>query len=53
MDIRRKTSKPKTRWFTDMENDMRTGVINWRKKAEDRIKWFGVIREVKGKLNDS
>ena len=38
-----------TRWFTDVEDDLRTEQIESRR--EDRIEWCeAVVREVKSKL---
>ena len=49
LDSKIRINRSNTRWITDMEHDLRrTGVKNWRQKAEDRIEWPAVVREFKG-----
>ena len=51
LDGKRRIRMPKTRWFTEAKNELRrTGVNNWREKAEVRMEWHADLRETKSKL---
>ncbi|XP_039283024.1 LOW QUALITY PROTEIN: hemicentin-2-like, partial [Nilaparvata lugens] len=49
---RRLRRRPRKRWLEDVEDDIRKlGVRGWRRKAADRDKWRGFLKEVKA-LNE-
>jgi hypothetical protein len=48
---RRKSGRPKLRWFDCIKNDLKSmGVKRWRKIAEDRSVWAIIVKEALVKL---
>jgi hypothetical protein len=44
----RRVRKPRARWLESVETDLRkTGVKNWRRKAQDRQQWETILKEAK------
>jgi hypothetical protein len=44
----RRVGKPRARWPESVETDLRkTGVKNWRRKAQDREQWRAILKEAK------
>jgi hypothetical protein len=48
---RRCAGKPRTRWIDAVEEDAKKlmGVRNWKRAAQDREEWWGLIREAKAR----
>ncbi|PSN35863.1 hypothetical protein C0J52_11641 [Blattella germanica] len=48
---RRDRGRPRLRWTECVERDLCSlGVINWRRKAENRNEWAIIIKEALAKL---
>ena len=47
-ELNRKSTKerPKDRWNGDAENDIKMGIINWRRMAQDMAGWRRATGEV-------
>ena len=52
LDNKRRIDRPKIRFIIDVGIDLggKKLVRNWRQKAEDRVDWHALVREIKGKL---
>jgi hypothetical protein len=50
-DGRRRARKPRNRWIDAVEEDAKKlmGVRNWKRAAQDRGEWRGLIREAKAR----
>jgi hypothetical protein len=48
---RRRVGKPRNRWIDAVEEDAKKlmGVRNWKRRAQDREEWRGLIREAKAR----
>ncbi|PNF43056.1 hypothetical protein B7P43_G04739, partial [Cryptotermes secundus] len=48
---RRRAGKPRTRWIDEVEEDAKKlmGVRNWKRAAQDREEWMGLVREAKAR----
>ncbi|PNF43171.1 hypothetical protein B7P43_G15655 [Cryptotermes secundus] len=48
---RRRAGKPRTRWIDAVEEDAKKlmGVRNWKRAAQEREEWRGLIREAKAR----
>jgi hypothetical protein len=48
---RRRVGKPRKRWIDAVEEDAKElmGVRNWKRIAQDREEWRGLIREAKAR----
>jgi hypothetical protein len=48
---KRSIGRPRLRWLDDVMNALRNmGIKQWRKKAESRREWTGIVRQAKIKL---
>jgi hypothetical protein len=51
LDKKRKSGRPKLRWFDDVQTDIRTsGIKRWMCKAQDRLNWARITREATVKI---
>ena len=48
MEGKRRPGRPRSRWADETESDLKAmEIINWKRKAQDRGEWRGIVREAK------
>lgn len=48
---KKRQGRPRTRWKTDVERDLRQlKIINWKQKAKDREQWKRIVSKAMGRL---